>query len=53
MDETHLSSEGAAAMTKRFCQIAAATGEGKDVSSWFYSSYEELKQDSPYTIFLK
>lgn len=53
MDETHLSSIGATAMTARFCRIITEVAEGKDVSNRFYNSYEEMKQDSPYMAFQK
>lgn len=50
MDTTHLSSSGASTMTERFCSIITEANEGKDVSHWFYDSYETMKMDSPYMV---
>ena len=52
-DETHLSSVGAEAMTARFCELIRKTGSGEDIRGSFYSGYEEIKQDSPYTEYTK
>lgn len=51
MDETHLSESGATKMTERFCQIITEAASGKDTNIFFYDSYEEMKQESPYRAF--
>lgn len=45
---THLSSKGAEAFSEEFSDILLKINSGEDISSFFYSSYEEMKADSPY-----
>ena len=47
-DATHLNGAGAEKFTTQFCEIINSVDSGKDISNLFYSSYEEMKQDSPY-----
>lgn len=48
VDGTHLNRAGAEKFTPQFCEIINSVDSGKDVSDLFYSSYEEMKKDSPY-----
>ena len=50
-DPTHLSAEGAAVFTEKFCDILKEA-ETEDVSRYFYPSYEAMKADSPYMAYL-
>lgn len=47
-DPSHLSEKGSGIFTPVFVTIIQEASNGKDVSGYFYSSYEELKNDSPY-----
>lgn len=51
-DDCHMSGPGAAECTKAFCEIINKVDAGEDISHLFYSSYEEMKQDSPYAVYL-
>lgn len=51
LNETHMSKTGAYAFSKEFSEIEKQVIQGADkkyISSLFYSSYEEMKADSPY-----
>lgn len=45
---THLSDTGAKAFTKEFATIMSRLNNGANADSLFYSSYDEMKKDSPY-----
>lgn len=47
-NETHLSSDGAAAFSQAFSRFLNALNTGADTSALFYQSYDEMKEDSPY-----
>lgn len=47
-DYAHLSAEGAEHFTYAFTDVINRYRTGEDVSSLFYSSYAEMKNDSPY-----
>ncbi len=47
-DDHHMCEEGAKAFTEEYCKIMNKINAGEDVSNLFYSSYEEMKADSPY-----
>lgn len=47
-DYAHMSEEGANAFSTAFGQVMQVLSEGKDPSSMFYTSYSEMKADSPY-----
>ena len=47
-DEGHMSGIGAAAFSQAFGEIMAKAENGEDVSQFFYDSYSEMIQDSPY-----
>lgn len=47
-NETHMSYSGAKVFTEEFCKIMTKAGADEDVSDLFYSSYDEMKADSPY-----
>jgi hypothetical protein len=51
-DADHLCSDGAEVFTKAFCDIINRVDAGEDISHLFYSSYAEMKQDSPYAVYL-
>lgn len=48
IDSGHMSYTGAKVFTDNFSKIINRVNSGEDVSSLFYSSYEEMKADSPY-----
>lgn len=50
-DEVHMSDSGAKTFSKTLCSIIKKA-ETEDVSQYFYSSYEEMKADSPYMKYL-
>lgn len=43
-DETHLSEEGAIQLSTLFVQLMSDTGEQKDVSDYFYDSYNAIRK---------
>ena len=45
---THMSEEGAAAFSKAFCDLIKMVDSNEDISNMFYSSYADLKNESPY-----
>lgn len=47
-NENHLSIEGATIFSETYCEVMDKIDSGEDVSGLFYSSYEEMKEDSPY-----
>lgn len=49
-DDTHMSGIGANACTEALCEIINRVDAGEDVSSLFYASYQQMKQDSPYAL---
>lgn len=51
-DVEHMSAKGAEAFTKALCNIIKKA-ETENVSQYFYSSYEEMKADSPYVEYIK
>ena len=51
-DEEHLSETGAYAFTESMCGILNRAEAGEDVASFFYDSYEEMKEDSLYMQYL-
>lgn len=44
----HLSKTGATQCSIDYCSLINKIKQGKDVSTLFYSSYEEMRNDSPY-----
>lgn len=51
-DEDHMCEAGARAFSAAFADVMAQVRGGEDVSDRFYSSYAEMKQDSPYAAML-
>ena len=47
-NESHLSYVGAKALSKEYCKVINKVNSGEDVCDLFYSSYQEMKADSPY-----
>ena len=47
-DEHHMSEKGSKIFSNVFANIIKDVSNGKDVSDEFYSTYVEMKQDSPY-----
>ncbi len=47
-DVHHMWADGAKVFTKEYCKIMNKVNSGEDISDLFYSSYEEMKADSPY-----
>ena len=47
-DEDHLCEAGARDFSAAFADVMKTARDGEDVSDRFYSSYEEMKADSPY-----
>ena len=51
-DEDHMCETGARSFSAAFADVMQKARSGEDVSSLFYASYEEMKQDSPYAAML-
>lgn len=47
-NEDHLSPKGAAVFSEVYCDVMKKMESGEDISDMFYTSYEEMKADSPY-----
>lgn len=47
-DNHHMCEEGAKIFTNEFCSITNYVNSGDSIDDLFYSSYEEMKADSPY-----
>ena len=47
-DDAHLSTDGAEVFTRLLADTVKRTQAGEDISGDFYTSYEEMKADSPY-----
>lgn len=48
-----MSEIGATIFSKKFAEIIKKASNGIDISSSFYSSYDELKNDSPYMLYYR
>ncbi|MBP9988948.1 MAG: hypothetical protein KBT46_05560 [Ruminococcus sp.] len=51
--QSHFGKEGAVVFTEEYCKIMNKVKDCEDVSDYFYSSYEEMKRDSPYWRFME
>lgn len=51
-DDHHMWDAGAQVFTEVYCDIMQKVKTGEDVSNLFYSTYEEMKADSPYMQYL-
>ena len=47
-DTQHMSKSGAVTFSETYCEIMKKIDSGEDVSNMFYSTYSEMKSDSPY-----
>lgn len=52
-DINHMSEKGSRVFTEVFANIIQEASDGKDVSKYFYNTFGELKQDSPYMAIYK
>ena len=47
-DGSHLWDGGAGVFTREFCRVIRTLREGGDIAPFFYDSYAEMREDSPY-----
>ena len=52
-DECHMCETSAKAFTQVYCDVMNKVNAGEDVSDMFYSSYSEMKADSPYWAYVQ
>lgn len=52
-DMLHMSDTGATVFTESYAEIIKRVNSGEDVSSYFYESYEQAKQYSPYMEYMQ